>query len=303
MDMKSAKNAHFWQVDHRIKRIAKADWAEILPSRDAWQKYTWARKYFGEKPTEGYFVWVKDQPDQPLLTCVNIVGKGVKQKFNNLLVVEENLKIDLEGFCGNSAGCFKSGHQAKGNIVIKKNTSLVYRHIHSWGEDSVIEPDYDFLLEENVKLDYIYKVKNSPKKLSVRNKVTCMRGANASFQIIADCKNTEFNIDAEIILQGKGSSAVNKLRLVAGKGSNIKAYSKMHARSAGKGHLDCQGLIADKGVVVTFVPEVVCEDKDAQITHEASIGKISEEQLNYLRTRGLTEDQSVNLITAGFLRV
>jgi Fe-S cluster assembly scaffold protein SufB len=303
MDMKSAKNAHFWQVDHRVKRIAKAGWAEILPSKDAWKKYTWSRKYFDERPNEGYFVWVKGQPDCQLLTCVNIVGKGVKQEFKNLLVVEENLKIDLEGFCGNSAKCFKSAHRAVGNIVIKKNTSLVYRHIHSWGQDSVIEPNYDFLLEENVKLDYIYKVKNAPKLLRVKNKVTCMEGASATFQILADCKNTKFNVDAAIELKGKGASAVNKLRLVARKESNIKAYSRMFAKSPSKGHLDCQGLMTDKSAKVTFVPEVVCEDKEAQITHEASIGKISEEQLNYLRTRGLNEEQAINLITSGFLRI
>ena len=303
MAMKNAKDAHFWQVDHTVKRIAKASWAEILPSSEAWEKYNWTRKYFKNKPEEGYFVWVKKQPDCPLLTCVNIVGKGVKQKFKNLLVVEENLNIDLEGFCGNSQSCFKNTHQATGNIVIKKNTNLVYRHIHSWGKDSVIEPNYDFLLEENVKLDYIYKVKSTPKVLSVKNKVTCMAGASASFQTIADCKNTCFHADAEIVLQGKGSSAINKLRLVARKKSEIKAYSQMVAKSASTGHLDCQGLITDKDAKITFVPEVVCEDKDAQITHEASIGKVSEEQLNYLRTRGLTEDQAIELITAGFLRI
>jgi Fe-S cluster assembly scaffold protein SufB len=303
MDMKSAKNAHFWQVDHTVKRIAKADWAEILPSREGWKKYNWVRKYFDKQPDEGYFVWIKGQPDCQLMTCVNLVAKGVKQDFRNLLVVEENLKIDLQGFCGNSRYCFKHGHQAKGNIVIKKNTNIVYRHIHSWGQDSVIEPNYNFLLEENAKLDYIYKVKSTPKVLKVKNKVTCMEGASASFQIVADCKNTCFHADAAIVLAGKGSSAINRLRLVARKDSEIKAYSRMFAKSASTGHLDCQGLMTDKSAKVTFVPEVVCEDKDAQITHEASIGKISEEQLNYLRTRGLNEEQAVNLITAGFLKI
>jgi len=272
MDMKSAKDAHFWQVDHTVKKIAKADWAEILPSRQAWKKHSWVRKYFDGRPNEGYFVWVKGQPDCQLMTCVNLVAKGVKQEFRNLLVVEENLNIDLEGFCGNSSSCFKHSHQAKGNIVIKKNTNLVYRHIHSWGEDSVIEPDYNFLLEENVKLDYIYKVKNTPRILKVKNKVTCMEGASASFQIIADCKNTKFHADAAIVLKGEGSSAINKLRLVARCGSEIKACSRLHAKSVSAGHLDCQALMTDKDAKVTRVPEVICENKDAQITHEASVG-------------------------------
>jgi Fe-S cluster assembly scaffold protein SufB len=48
---------------------------------------------------------------------------------------------------------------------------------------------------------------------------------------------------------------------------------------------------------------LVCESKEAQITHEASIGKISEEQLNYLRSRGLNEKEAIDLIISGFLSV
>jgi Fe-S cluster assembly scaffold protein SufB len=75
------------------------------------------------------------------------------------------------------------------------------------------------------------------------------------------------------------------------------------AKSSSTGHLDCQCLMTDKQAKVSLVPEVVCENKEAQVTHEASIGKISEEQLNYLRTRGLTEEKALNLIISGFLKI
>jgi hypothetical protein len=50
-----------------------------------------------------------------------------------------------------------------------------------------------------------------------------------------------------------------------------------------------------------LVPELVNENKDALLTHEASIGRISEEELNYLRARGLSENEAIDLIVAGFL--
>ena len=204
MDMKNAKNAHFWQVDHLVKRIANVKQVEILPSGSAWEKYSWSRKYFDDKPMEGYFVWVKEQPTIPLQTCVNIIGKNIKQKMRNLLIVEEGLKIELQGFCGNIAACYKGSHQAKGNIIIKKNSSVTYRHIHSWEPDNIIEPDYNFLLEENAQLDYIYKTTHTPKILRVRNKITCLKNASASIKILVDCKNTEFFTEDEIILKGEG---------------------------------------------------------------------------------------------------
>jgi len=50
------------------------------------------------------------------------------------------------------------------------------------------------------------------------------------------------------------------------------------------------------------VPKLICKDPRGQVTHEASIGKISEEELNYLRTRGLKEEEAVDLIVSGFLK-
>jgi hypothetical protein len=66
--------------------------------------------------------------------------------------------------------------------------------------------------------------------------------------------------------------------------------------------LDCQGLLVDKEAKISLIPQLVCKNKEAQITHEASIGKINEEQLTYLRMRGLAETQAIDLIINGFLK-
>jgi Fe-S cluster assembly scaffold protein SufB len=61
--------------------------------------------------------------------------------------------------------------------------------------------------------------------------------------------------------------------------------------------------MTDKSSHVSLIPEIVCDHKEALLTHEASIGKVSEEQINYLRMRGLTEKQALELIINGFLRL
>jgi Fe-S cluster assembly scaffold protein SufB len=59
-------------------------------------------------------------------------------------------------------------------------------------------------------------------------------------------------------------------------------------------------LLSDSGSIVAE-PKLVNRNKDASLTHEASVGKISEDILNYLRSRGLTEDQAIDLVVTGFL--
>ncbi len=61
------------------------------------------------------------------------------------------------------------------------------------------------------------------------------------------------------------------------------------------------GLLLDGNSSIDAVPELLNKNKDATLTHEASIGRISEEELSYLRSRGLTEDEAIGLIVTGFL--
>jgi len=89
--------------------------------------------------------------------------------------------------------------------------------------------------------------------------------------------------------------------LAGRKNSKITAHSSIIATAPSKGHLDCQGLLVDKNSEISLIPELICHNKNAQITHEASIGRISEEQLSYLRMRGLKEEEAIDLIVAGFL--
>ena len=69
----------------------------------------------------------------------------------------------------------------------------------------------------------------------------------------------------------------------------------------GRGHLDCQGLVVGEKAMIRLVPSLVVKNKNALLTHEASIGKISEDELNYLRSRGLNKSEAIDLIVSGFL--
>ena len=88
---------------------------------------------------------------------------------------------------------------------------------------------------------------------------------------------------------------------MAGRNSLISADSQIRAEAEAKGHLDCQGLLIDEKAKVSMIPALVCSHKKAQITHEASIGRVSETELNYLMMRGLSEKQALDLIINGFL--
>jgi hypothetical protein len=303
MDMKNVKNANYFQADNEVKEIVEKKGVLVIPSPSAWDSFEWTRKYFKNKPKEGYFIWVKEQINHPVFTCVSLVSEKINQDLDNLVVVEEGLKVNLEGCCFAKKKNLKSSHNAKGVIVLKKNASLSYNHLHSWGKEDLVETDYNFILENNSNLEYVYKSVSSPKKMKINSNFDVSKGGNASVSLICDCKETETKINESLFLKGENSSGVIKLRLVGRRDSKVSAKSSVVTESPGKGHLDCQGLLVDDNSEVLLIPELVCKNKDAQVTHEASIGKISEEELNYLRMRGLSEEEAINLIISGFLEL
>ncbi|MDI6886840.1 MAG: SufD family Fe-S cluster assembly protein, partial [archaeon] len=115
--------------------------------------------------------------------------------------------------------------------------------------------------------------------------------------------NSKIGIFDKVELSGKNSQAIVRLRLVGRKNSQFEAMSIISAKKSSRGHLDCQGLLVANSAKISLTPRLICQNKNAQLTHEASIGKISEEELTYLRMRGLSEKEAIDLIITGFLEI
>ena len=87
-----------------------------------------------------------------------------------------------------------------------------------------------------------------------------------------------------------------------------KATVKMRGRLWGrrpevKGHLECKALLLGRGAKAQAYPTLQSDVGGCNLTHEAAIGKISEDEMLYLMARGLTREEATSLITRGFLDV
>lgn len=316
--MKNVKNVHpdspalkigaksdgvnYWQVDNKIKGIFGLKGVTVLSSPEAWIKIKWTRPLFGKKPKEGYFIWVKKEVNFPILTCITIASPKIFQNLTNLLVIEKGIKAKANVICNAAENNLCGRHQARGKLILKDNVSLEYNHFHEWGKKDFVSPDYEFILGKNSQLLYTYKNLLPPENLCLKTKIYCHKNSSANLNFIINGKKSNIKIEDTIFLKEKFSQGIAKLRLVGRKNSRIQAVSEIFAQAPSRGHLDCRGLMLDKSAKISLMPKIVCQNKNAQITHEASIGKISEEELNYLRTRGLSEKEAIDLIVGGFFK-
>ena len=105
----------------------------------------------------------------------------------------------------------------------------------------------------------------------------------------------------EIVLAGENSRSNMISRSVIKGNSRQNFYATMVARAKCFGHIECDAIIMDNGANET-IPALKAEHPDAELSHEASIGKIAGDQLTKLMSLGLTYEEAVNRIIQGFLR-
>ena len=107
--------------------------------------------------------------------------------------------------------------------------------------------------------------------------------------------------DFEVEMNGE-DSGVNLISRSVARGDSYQAYrSNIIGNAKCTGHSECDAILSENGRVDAS-PELVANNRDAALIHEAAIGKIAGEQILKLRTLGLTEEEAEKAIIDGFLK-
>ena len=112
-----------------------------------------------------------------------------------------------------------------------------------------------------------------------------------------DVAITFFHVD----LDGDGSRVEVVSRAVAKDKSKQEFNSEIVGNSECFGHVECDGILADKAEIAS-TPKILAKNPNANLVHEAAIGKISEEQQNKLMSLGLSKEEAEKVIIEGFLK-
>ena len=107
--------------------------------------------------------------------------------------------------------------------------------------------------------------------------------------------------DMEIILQGEDSSGRVISRSVAQDTSQQVFYPRMTGEARCFGHVQCDSIIMGNAKIKS-IPAIIADSMEAQLIHEAAIGRIAGDQITKLMTLGLTEEEAEEKILEGFLQ-
>jgi hypothetical protein len=169
-----------------------------------------------------------------------------------------------------------------------------------------VRPRSAVVIEDDGAFISNYILMTPVKSLQMYPTAYCVgRNARATFQTIVYAHgDTRIDSGSRAVLQGDGSRSEIISRAIATDNAKIIARGDVIGEAAdAKGHIECRGLMLSDTATIDSIPELKATRRDLELSHEAAVGKIAEEEIQYLMARGLSEDEATSVIIRGFLNV
>lgn len=259
-----------------------------------------------DKP--GIDIYVRaDTKGETVHIPVVITESGITDVVYNDFYIGKNADVIINAGCGiHNDGCSDTHHNGIHRFFLDEGAKVLYVERH-YGEGDgegkrVLDPVTEVYLGKNAVLEM-----QSTQIKGVDSTVRTTKGElgdGASFVVTEKIMThghqvAETNFDVN--LNGIDSSVHVTSRSIATENSVQRFNSRVYGNNKCFGHVECDAIIKDNGKVIS-TPEITANCVDANLIHEAAIGKIAGEQIIKLMTLGLTESEAEAEIINGFLK-
>ena len=313
----------FLQADHRIVHCAvKQTGLEVLPMAQALEAHPWLEEFYwkavpvdADKYTaqaelhfqNGYFIRALEgqRVTTPIQACLYMKHDNTAQNVHNVIIAEEGSELNIITGCATAPSLRSGIHIGISEFYVKRGAKLSFTMIHDWAEEVMVRPRSGVVVEEDGLFLSNY-VSLKPVRSLQMYPTTRLIGSGAVTRfhsILLAPPGCELDTGARVVLEASNTRAEIVSRTIT-TGGLIKARGHLIGLEPDvKAHLECHGLIlADEGIIHA-IPELEAHRSGAEMSHEAAVGKIAEEEIEYLMARGLSEEEATATIVRGFLNV
>ncbi len=287
---------------HEHPELFKKYFGKIIPPEDnkfaALNSAVWSG---------GSFIYVPPgvHIDMPLQAYFRINAENIGQFERTLIIVDEGAEVHYIEGCTAPVYSSESLHSAVVEIVALKDAKMRYTTIQNWSADVYNLVTKRAYAHEGATVEWIDG--NIGSKLTMKYPGVYLMGERAYGETLS------------IAFAGKGQhqdTGAKMIHLAPNTTSKVtsKSVSRMDGRSTYRGMLNvvkgatgvkstvrCDALLLDDTSKTDTYPYMEINQEDATITHEATVGKIGDEQIFYLMSRGFNEEEALSLIVNGFM--
>jgi Fe-S cluster assembly scaffold protein SufB len=319
---KKERSGTYFQKDTSVIHChAPQDGIEVLPIQKALEELDWIQDYYWklvavdmDKYTSAAEIGLHDgyvirahpgsRSVYPIQACLYLDKDGLQQNVHNIIIAEEDSELHIITGCSTSPHMKRGVHVGISEFFVKKNAKLSFTMIHNWAEEMQVRPRSVAQVEEGGLFLNNYICMKPVRSLQMYP-TTHLVGKEAVarfYSIIVGSPGCEYDVGGRVFLKEEGTRAEIVARAISN-GGKIFARGHLIGNVPGvKAHLECRGLLLNGGLIHA-IPELEGDVDDVELSHEAAVGKIAQEEIAYLMSRGLSEDEATSTIVRGFLSV
>ncbi len=310
-------------IYHNIKKELEAKGVVFLDTDTALKEYEdLFKEYFGTVIplsdnkfaalntavwSGGSFIYVPKgvHVDLPLQAYFRINAENMGQFERTLIIVDEDAYVHYVEGCTAPIYSTDSLHAAVVEIIVKKGARCRYSTIQNWSTNVYNMVTKRAMAYENATMEWIDG--NLGSKLTMKYPAVWLMEPGAHGEVLSIAfagKEQHQDAGAKIIHLAPNTSSVitsKSISKAGGRASYRGLLKVAKGASNSKSTVVCDALILDEESASDTFPYMEIEEDNVSIGHEASVTKVSEEQLFYLMSRGISEQQAASMIVSGFI--
>jgi len=313
----------FIQMDNAaVHSSVRQEGLEVMSVSQALDKYDWLSDYWWQAVAvdtdkytanvelnqyNGYFIRVLSgcKTVYPVQACLYLAKARLAQNVHNIIIAEENSELHIITGCTTASDREAGLHLGVSEFYIKRGAKVTFTMIHNWNPEVAVRPRSAAIIEENGLLLSNYVLTKPVGSLQMYPTARCV-GENSTVRfnsVLVAAPGSSLDVGSRVILDARGAKTEIISRAITTGGNIIaRGYVEGNAPDV-RGHLECRGLILTGDGMIHAVPELKGTLAGIDLSHEAAVGKIAEEEVEYLMARGLSRNEATATIVRGFLRV
>jgi Fe-S cluster assembly scaffold protein SufB len=304
-----------------VNVMEKQPGLEILSTMQALEKYDWLSDYLWKVVTvdqdkytstselemyNGYFIRAKTgaKIKMPVQSCLLISRSNIAQNVHNIVIAEPGSELHIISGCATPPSTEHALHIGVSEVYIGENAKLSFTMMHRWVDTVDVRPRSGAIVEKNGVYMSNYAILSNPGSIQMNPTVRLVgEGSRSDLNsVIHGSRFSKYDVGGILRLEAPYASGKVVNRSIATDSSEVISRGDLIGKSArAKGRVECDGLLLSDKAKIIAVPALQALAEGAELSHEATVGKVGEEQLSYLMSRGLTEEESVSLIVSGFV--
>ena len=255
----------------------------------------------------GSFIWVPEgvHVEIPLQAYFRINTENMGQFERTLIIAEPGSFVHYIEGCTAPTYSSDSLHSAVVEIIVKEGARVRYTTIQNWSTNVYNLVTKRAVAHANATMEWIDG--NIGSKVTMKYPAVYMVGEGAKADVLSIAfagENMHQDAGAKVIHAAPNTTSTIVSKSISKKGGRTTyrglvhvAEDAHHARSSVK----CDALIFDKESASDTIPYIEINNNNVTMEHEATVSRISQEQLFYLMSRGIPEDQATLMIVMGFI--